>query len=301
MTPEDHGASATTLAVRRCPQFRPTEVLARTGKTLLVAGTYHDQPAVAKLLTDGADLWRRRFAAETHVYETFTACRPPVPAPRLLAADAEAGMLVLEHVTGGPVARERHPTAAPAAQASAAAVAAVEAVAAWTPSPGAFDAVFDYPERFFRYGPHGHGLLSADDVDRLHVLYGTCTACTEAWVFAHGDALPENTILTGNGPVLLDWEWSGLYLPGLDHALLWTVLHADPGTRARLRDSATSGDWHHRAGFWINAAMTVTREIRTHRELPTNADRRRILAALDESLTIVGGELAHLTETAPGR
>lgn len=302
MTPEDDSASASTLAIRRCPQFSPTEVLARTGKTLLVAGTYQDQPAVAKLLTDDADLWQHRFAAEVHTYQVFTVHRPPVPAPRLLAADPEAGVLVLEHVTGQPVAYDRHPTTPLALQAASAVVGVAEAVAAWRPPAGAFTAVFDYPERFSRYGPPGHGLLSVDDVDRLQALYTACTAAVDGvWVFAHGDALPSNVVLTGNAPMLLDWEWAGLYLPGVDHALLWTVLSADPVTRARLQASATTGDWHHRAGFWVNAAMTVTREIRTHRELPPSPQRRRILATLDDSLTAVREELARLAETVHSR
>lgn len=301
MTPGDDSASAAVLARRRCPHFTPTEVLARTGKSLLVAGTYTGQPAVAKLLTDSAGLWRQRFAAEAYTYQVFATHRPPVPAPRLLAANPEAGMLMLEHVTGWPAATDRHPTVALDPQAASAVAAAADMVAAWRPPDGVFTAVFDYSDRFARYGPRGHGLLSGDDVDRLQAVYTACAAVDDVWVFTHGDALPGNVLLGDDTVTLLDWEWAGLYLPGFDHALLWTVLSADPATRARLQASATTGNWHHRAGFWVNAAMTVTREIRTHRDLPPSPPRRRILASLDDSLTVVRGEFARLAETVRSR
>ncbi len=51
---------------------------------------------------------------------------------------------------------------------------------------------------------------------------------------------------------------TGLYLHGFDHALLWTLLGADPTARARLLASATAGGAHKEAALWINAAMTTT-------------------------------------------
>lgn len=301
MALDGDSASAGTLAIRRCPQFSPAEVLARTGKSLLLAGAYTGQPAVAKLLTDEVELWRRRFATEVHTYRVFTAHRPPVPVPQLLVADPEAGVLVLERVRGEPAAIERHPTAPLQPRTSAVVVAAVEAVAARTPPPGSFTTVFDYPERFARYGPHGHGLLSVGDVDRLQTIYTASTVADDVWVFAHGDALTVNVCLTGDTVTLLDWEWAGLYLPGFDHALLWTVLATEDASRARLWASVSTGDWHHRAGFWINAAMTVTRETRIHHELPPTPQRRRILESLDGKLTVVREELARLANMVSTR
>ncbi len=269
----------------RCPGFTLDGLLARTGKSLLVTGTYQDAPAVAKLLTNTAPLWRGKFAAELHAYQVFAEHPPPVPVPRLLASDAGAGLLVLERISGRPAAAERHPSRPLPPGDLDAVLGAAGAVAGWVPPAGAFGPVFDYPDRFARYGPAGHGLLTAADVGRLTAVYNTLRdaphdeAAAKAevlaggprglrgWAFAHGDALLGNFLLIGAGCVLVDWEFAGLYLPGYDHALLWTVLHADPLARARLRSRARVGGHRTEAAFWVNAAMTLTREIRTHREL----------------------------------
>jgi aminoglycoside phosphotransferase (APT) family kinase protein len=42
--------------------------------------------------------------------------------------------------------------------------------------------------------------------------------------FAHGDLTARNVIATDKGPVLIDWEWAGLYPPGYDRAFLWFSL-----------------------------------------------------------------------------
>lgn len=286
------------LAMRRCPGFTPDAVLARTGKSALVRGTYRGTAAVAKLLTDPAPLWRRRFTAEIHTYHVFATHPPPVQPPRLLMADAAAGVLVLEHIPGHPAATTRFPAAPLPPTTIDTLITAVDALARWTSPAGQFPAVFDYPQRFTRYGPDGYDRLTRADVDRLTALYDDLTKSGQAGLtFAHGDVLPANFLLTGNGCVLLDWEFAGLYLPGFDHALLWTLLGADPAARARLLASATRGGPDQQAALWINAAMATTRELRTHRELSASPQRDHRLAALTADLDTVR---AHLTHLAPG-
>lgn len=294
----DHTLS---LAQRRCPGFAPSAVMARTGKTLLVAGTYRQQPAVAKLLIEDADLWRRRFAAEARTCQVFATHTPPVPVPLPLCVDVQAGVLVLQRVHGSGVAASRHPTTALSEQVAAAVVSTVEAIAAWKPPAGAFETVFDYPERFSRYGPHGHGLLNSGDLTALNRIYTALASNDDVWVFAHGDALASNLLLTGPDLTVVDWEWAGMYLPGFDHALLWSLLSADSRARRSLVSSATAGPWTGRAGMWVNAALALTREIRLHRELDANPVRDRILTRLQHDLNTVRHELARLNESLPCR
>ncbi|MBB6171958.1 hypothetical protein HNR23_002018 [Nocardiopsis mwathae] len=216
---------AVAARLDRFLHFTPAGMVADTGKALLVAGDYDGAPAVAKLLTDHAQMWRRRFAAETRAYEVAADHPPPVGAPRLLAADTEAGILILQHMSGRPAATERHPAAPLPPRSSAAVVGAADAVAAWSPPTEAFTPVFGYPQRFTRYGPAGYGLLTQEDVRRLTLIYTALAEVQGVWVVAHGDALPANIHIDGSMVMMLDWEWAGLYLPGWDHALLWDSNH----------------------------------------------------------------------------
>ncbi len=297
--PGPHGPMLTeeviALAARRCPRFVPHEVLAHTDKSLLRTGVYAGEAAVAKLLTDTAPSWRTRFTAEVRTYQVFVAHPPPVRVPRLLAADAEVGMLMLEQVSGAPANNERHP-ATPLARPVAAVMAATSgALAAWEPPAGAFSPVFDYPQRFSRYGPHGYGLLTPVDVERLTALYGELTdAGKTAWEFAHGDTLSSNFLLTDDGCELIDWEFAGLYLPGFDRAMLWILLHNDPATRAQLLLPAVTGGWHRQAAWWVNATAAVAREIRMHQGLPATSQRAHRPAALTEDMATVRTQLARL-------
>lgn len=284
---------AVGIAAQRCPDFSPTAVLAQTGKSLLLAGAYKGIPAVAKLLTDPAPLWRDKFAAEVYAYRVFAGTPPSVRTPRLLASDPLAGLLVLERVQGSPAAVERHPPGPLPVAVADLVLAAVDALAAWVPPAGAFSAVFDYSVRFARYGVGGHGLLAEQDTRRLEVLYGRGLG----WSFAHGDALLGNFLVDAGseqGCVLIDWEFAGLYLPRYDHAMLWTLLQADPHARSSILTEIEGGPPHQRAAFWVNAAMTVTREIRMHRELPPGPLRQQRLADLEDDWRTVGGELARL-------
>jgi hypothetical protein len=66
---------------------------------------------------------------------------------------------------------------------------------------------------------------------------------------------------------VLDWEFTGWFLPGLDAALLWLLLGRIPSVRSRVEQLVDDGPAA-QAGFWCNVATVCTRELRTHRELP---------------------------------
>nr|WP_240965594.1 hypothetical protein [Streptomyces zingiberis] len=83
MPDELTGAAAPVIRLR--PDFRPTAFLARTEKSLLIAGDCEDGPAVAKLLTTPESRWAEKFGTEIDAYRTFAAaprrCRFPPSSP----------------------------------------------------------------------------------------------------------------------------------------------------------------------------------------------------------------------------
>ncbi|SQD99451.1 Aminoglycoside phosphotransferase [Parafrankia sp. Ea1.12] len=272
---------------RRCyPDFRPRRTVANTGKAVLLAGTYGDQPAVLKVLTDQTRPWRGRFARERAAYEVFTVAPPPVRVPVLLAPPSP-GLLLVERICGLPVARHRYLDATLPAAAADALLHAADTLADWT-APVVFTPVVDYPQRILRYGPGGHGVLGADSVMALLALYRRVTARAR-WQFAHGDLLPANMLLDDDAvSAVLDWEYAGLYLPGYDHALLWVLAVDDPDLQSRTA-SGLDGD-----AFWLNAAVLLAREIRIHRD---EADRHPALAARLDRLRPLAVEVTRAVAT----
>ncbi|MGW1073131.1 phosphotransferase [Streptomyces sp. NPDC002537] len=222
--------------------------------------------------------WREKFAREAAAYHAFARSTPPVHLPRLLGADAQAGIVILERMPGQPLHTERCPPVPLQPSRVRAAVDTVGRLAHWRPAPGAFTQVWDYPQRFQRY--HGYGLLDTDDHRALAHLLDTAGADRH---FAHGDPLPAN-ILINTRPderrhdvSLIDWEFAGYYLPHLDWALLWVLLASDPSARVLIEERVHQGGPARAAAFTVNTAMVLTRELRTHRdELPAPWAQRRL-------------------------
>ena len=257
-----------------CPGLRVDGILHRTDKAVLLAGVLDSTDVVAKLLINADAFWHGKFAAEISTYRAFTLAPPPVPAPRLLAADPDAGVLVTTRCAGAPVARDRYPTRLTAVRA-AALLQAAQALRSWTAPPGVFAQVWNYPDRFRRYRAE-YQLLS----DRDEAALNTLAAAAGAMRLAHGDLLPANVLHAGRTLTgVLDWEFTGWFLPGLDAALLWILLGHLPDAREQAEQlgGATLAD---RAGFWANVATLCVRELRTHGELPDGPLRTQRLAYL---------------------
>ena len=146
----------------------------------------------------------------------------------------------------------------------------------WNPPPETLTPVFDYPARVERY--HSGGFF--DDTDRKALLSLLHVAGPVAQP-NHGDPLPANLLLTEDGGcVLLDFEFTGLFLPGFDLAMLHTLLAETPQAQARIEALVSAPDL--RAPFLINQAMVLSRELRLHRELPQGEFRdRRLLLLLE--------------------
>ncbi|AEW93118.1 putative phosphotransferase [Streptantibioticus cattleyicolor NRRL 8057 = DSM 46488] len=251
--------TAVTAVQRICPEFAPAQVLRRGSRAVLLVGTAGRTPAVAKCLVDQSPAWVDRFQQEITAYRAFVRHRPPVRVPRLIAADPDSRVLVLERVPGRVVAVQRHPSEAPPRADARAALGAFHRINQWQPPAGVFDAPVDYARRISRY--HELGLLTDRDLGDLEkLLRGLAHVQGQ---FCHGDALLSGVLLSPTGPVLVDWEHAGWYLPGYDLAMLWTALGEDPVTRRQISQLAQAGGTLVRDSFLVNLMLVVTREIRT--------------------------------------
>ncbi|CAM5281544.1 hypothetical protein SNARM312S_02924 [Streptomyces narbonensis] len=153
---------------RICPEFNPVQVLRRSGRSVLIVGTTGRTTAVAKCLLDHSPAWVERFQHEIASYRSFVRHRPPVRAPRLIAADPENCTLVIERMPGRAAALSRHPVEAPPRADVRAVLGAVARLNSWRPPAGTFDAPLDYGTRIARY--HELGLFTDRDRDDLQKL-----------------------------------------------------------------------------------------------------------------------------------
>jgi hypothetical protein len=252
--------TAVAAVQRICPEFAPAQLLRRGGRTALLIGTSGRAPAVAKCLLDHSPAWVERFRHEIAAYRTFVRQRPPVRVPRLIAADPDSCVLVIERMPGRVVAPQRHPVQSPTRADVRAALSAYSRINAWRPAAGAFEAPIDYPARINRY--HQLGLLTDRDLgDLQNLLRGLAHVQGQ---FCHGDALLSNVLVSPAGPSLVDWEHAGWYLPGYDLAVLWSVLGDDPAARRQISQQAQSQGPDARDAFLVNLILVLTREIRTY-------------------------------------
>ncbi|MEY9845903.1 aminoglycoside phosphotransferase family protein [Streptacidiphilus sp. MAP5-3] len=258
---------------RISPSFVPRQLI-RDGRHVLIAGTAGRTPVVAKCLArPGDDVEGTiQFQREIATYRAFVRHRPPARQPKLVAADSERCVLLMERVPGRPAARERHPSNAPTPGEVRAIVGAVRALNLWRPPTDVFDRPLDYGREVARY--HALGLLTDRDASDLQqLLHGLAH---QPWQFCHGDALLTNVLLAPSGPVLVDWEQSGWYLPGYDLAVLWTVMSGDTGARRQLSQVAQAGGTLPRDAFLVNLILLLMRELRRH-DVPGASEEQRIL------------------------
>ncbi|GAA3789178.1 aminoglycoside phosphotransferase family protein [Streptomyces phyllanthi] len=250
---------------RICPEFAPVQVLRRSGRSVLLVGTTGRSTAVAKCLLDQSPIWAERIRHEIAAYRSFVRHRPPVRVPRLIAADPDNCTLVIERMPGRVAALQRHPTEAPPRADIRTALGAICRINAWRPPAGTFEAPLNYAERISRF--HELGLLTDRDMGDLQkLLHGIAhTAGRQSMgQFCHGDALLSNLLLSPAGPVLVDWEHAGWYLPGYDLATLWAVLGDAPVARRQISQIAQSAGPASRDAFLVNLMIVLTREIRTY-------------------------------------
>ncbi|MBD0745002.1 aminoglycoside phosphotransferase family protein [Streptomyces sp. CBMA152] len=249
---------------RICPEFNPVQVLRRSGRSVLLVGSTGRATAVAKCLLDHSPGWAERFRHEIAAYRAFVRHRPPVRVPRLIAADPDNCTLVIERMPGRAAALTRHPVEAPPRADVRAALGAIGRVNAWRPPVEMFTQPLEYASRIARY--HELGLFTDRDLSDLQKLvHGLAhSGRPVAWQFSHGEALLTNVLLSPAGPVLVDWEHAGWYLPGYDLATLWAVLGDAPVARRQISQAAQASGPAARDAFLVNLMLVLTREIRTY-------------------------------------
>jgi hypothetical protein len=252
---------------RICPEFQPVQVLRRIGRSVLIAGTAGRTAVVAKCLVDRAPALTERFRHEIAAYRAFVRHRPPVRVPRLVAADPDEYVLVIERMPGRVAAMRRHLLDAPPRSELRAAVGALCKINLWQPPPAVFGRPIDYPARLSR--DHRQGLLTDRDLGDLQkLLHGIAqnygSGGGTPWQFCHGDALLTNVLLAPAGPAMVDWEHAGWYLPGYDLATLWSVLGDAPIARRQISQLAQAQGPSARDSFLVNLMLVLTREIRTY-------------------------------------
>jgi hypothetical protein len=244
---------------RICPEFTPAQVLRRGSRSVLLAGTAGRSPAVAKCRIDPSSARAEQFSHEITAYRAFARHRPPARVPRLIAADPESCTLVVERMPGRAAAVRRHLSEAPPRSDVRAALGVFCRVNLWRPPTGLFNAPIDYPAQLSHY--YELGLLTDRDLGDLQkLLRGLAHAPRQ---FCHGDALLQNVLLSPAGPVLVDWEHAGWYLPGYDLAMLWSTLGNDPASRRQISQMAQTAGTASRDAFLVNLMLILTREIRT--------------------------------------
>ena len=271
-TPFDSLAPEVAAAAARLG-LRDMTVLRHGGKTLLSAGNLAGRPVVVKLLLDSGEFWQTRWQHEIAVYRAFEREPPPVRVPALIHTDGMR-LLVLERLDGQPLDTERYPGRLLTEAEIGSCLGAIRRLSAWRPASGQFAPVWDYPDRVSRY--HRAGYLTDSDRDALLRLLAICDPVGE---IGHGDPLPSNLLLTGGGCALVDWEFTGTFLPGFDLAMLHTLLGiCTPAARTRIDQIVADAGTEE--PFAVNLAMVLSRELRIHRELPDSPMRTRRLALL---------------------
>ena len=85
--------------------------------------------------------------------------------------------------------------------------------------------------------------------------------------FNHGDLILKNVLATDNDLVFIDWEVAGLYLPGYDFALLWTILGCDRYARDRIIQTIEQKSLLAKLAFIINQVVIIARELKIHSQL----------------------------------
>jgi len=249
-----------TALAAQFPGLRVEEMLCHDGKSLVAAGHAGDQPVVIKVLADGDPGWRHRQRHEIGVYQIFAEHPPPVRVPGLVHTDGYR-IVVMERLQGATLGSGRYPRILTGPEVLAA-VTLVGRLHGWHPLPEGFRPVFAYHKRIARY--HAAGYFTQDDRQALERLLARCGQPRQ---LNHGDPLPGNMVRLSSGEwALLDWEFTGLFLPGFDLAMLSVLLAGTPGAAALLEDVVRRTGAEE--AYLVNLAVVLSRERRIHLTLP---------------------------------
>ena len=212
----------------------------RSIKCVVEACRFRGRDAVRKRLERTTPPWRFYMRREIALYRAFAALDLPVRVPRLLDADIERGVFVMERIRGEPLAARRHvvPTDRRTWEAVIAAALAIRSI----------DCTVDVrPTKEDRQAMRAR--LLEDPTAPLEWISGGLRACAKRGLiapdvaerlardvkkptFQHGDLLLRNVMRDARGLVVIDWECAGPHAAGWDAALL--SVFAPPWARAEL-------------------------------------------------------------------
>jgi aminoglycoside/choline kinase family phosphotransferase len=282
------------LCARVCPGFRPLGPIPAR-KSELLAGDVGGAPVIAKRLARPDEVWQWYLQRELAIYRAFAAAPPAFRAPRLIAADAARGVLVIERLPGPPLATRRRPRAPISAADAAALVELRRRIAAWPgplpPEPPRSPAVARRiaarlledpaaPRAWFHGGVArcaAAGILDAAVAGRIDA----ALAAHPAIAIGHGDLLLRNAIRDGDRIGLVDWECAGLHLEDWDLALLWIQLAG--AARAPIEEAVRPGGPARWRAFQGLVAFALAREVaflRAFRAAPDGPAATRLRAEL---------------------
>lgn len=270
MTAPDPGLDFHARVVALCPSFVADGEPRRFRKSEVLVGRAGELAVLAKRLAKPDPVWAWYFAREVAMYRAFAAEPPGVLVPRLVAAADD--VLIVEHLAGEPLARERRPAAMLPIRTIAALLSATDSLTEWphkpvhvAPSPRVRaqlrERLLEHPDEptWVRDGirlaarrglvPEALGRTVDDALGRY-----TQTA------FGHGDLLLRNAISDDDDTVaLVDWECAGIHPRDWDRALLWTQLA--PPARGLVEDAVrdSGGRWRAFLGLVVFA---LARELR---------------------------------------
>lgn len=236
--------------------FTARRLLSRRGAVAVLAGEWWGRPAVCKLAVGGNLTAASTLTREIKIYEYFQDTPPPLGVPKLLAADAGLGTLVLEHVSGRQLGIRRVPENIELAPLSRL-LAEIRTFDTWAGGRAvAANLAVDYPTRLSRI------YAELERAERATLMLVAQRAADAQPTLGHGGLDVTNCLVSDAGFTYVGWGAAAGYLPGFDLALLWVTLGLITGPRRAIQDIVVTQPPAYRASFWLNVTLLLARELR---------------------------------------
>jgi hypothetical protein len=224
---------------------------------------------VIKALRTGEEFWQAKFDHEIRLHQAFTQNPPPVRVSTLVHTDGHR-VLVIEHIPCHPVDAERYPEQPLPATTLDAVLDTITTFALWAPPCAGAGVRLPRPRRALP----PRGVLRRQRPHRPPCSPRGGWACVAGQSRRPAAGQPVARRAAG----ACYFEFTGLFLPGFDVAMLHTLLPETPGAQASIE--ALVDEAGIEVPFLVNQAMVLSRELRLHTELPVGEFRQRRLALL---------------------